>query len=96
MRKLDKQTRATVAVVPTYQTATDIEKALKVKCNIDTSIMGKPPLKAPSKAKQEKEELKAKALAMHEKGMSARAISKELSKSNRTISNWINEYKNPI
>lgn len=88
MRKIEGQTNPTIAVVPTVQTAKDIEKALQIDCNIDMSIVQNPPK---SMAKQSREELKKKAKEMQKQGMSLRAIAKhpEINKSPTTVSNWL-------
>lgn len=90
MRNIGNQKAVTITVVPTVEVAEEIEEILQIKCKIDKSIMREPPK---SKAKQAREELIKKAIELDMQGMSARAIAKELGKGNKTISNWLKEYK---
>ncbi|MDI4637510.1 MULTISPECIES: helix-turn-helix domain-containing protein [Halomonadaceae] len=88
MRQLEGQTTATVAVVPTVQTARDIEKALQIECDIDMSIVQDPPK---SKAAAKREDLKAKAKELSDKGWTYQKIADEIGKNKGTISRWLKE-----
>lgn len=85
-RNIGKQKKQVISVVPTEDVALQIQEDLQIECKINKSIMVDPPK---SKAKSSREELKAKAKKLSEKGWSYQKIADEIGKNKGTISRWL-------
>lgn len=86
LRKFDVQEERTVHYVPNEQVANEIEKLLKIKCEIDPSIMKYPP-ESISKAGREKK--KNLAMNMLAEGRASKDIADFLKVDTSTLRRWL-------
>lgn len=86
IRTFQDQEQATVHIIPTLADAKEIERALRKKCSIDSSIMIDVPA-TPNKAAKEVQINKA--VDMLATGMKKKDIAAALSISRPTLNNWL-------